>query len=476
MSNYIVNVIFILFLLLVLFKIYLIKISERIFHKYDNYSYQRKKKIILNNYNHLIKSSNKIKLLKNGDVHVYRIRENIKQKLDLTFLKKVIHLDIKNKIIYVEGLIRFDDLINYTLNYNLLPYVVPELRSLTVGGVISGLGIESSSFKYGLFHHSAIEYEILTGNGDIIIANKKQNVELFNSFPNTYGSIGYILSAKLKLMTVKKYVKTENLIFNNVKEFLYEINKIMNYKKSIDFLDGIILNKTKFILIKGTMVSNPPSKLNKYVEKIYVNSVDKLTTDYMTIKDYIWRYDSNYFFLGANSNTFIQNIFVRKYLGNLLRSDKLFKISNNILTNTLLSKTTENIGNDIAVNTTNFIEFFDWYNKTINVYPIWICPYSCSNKSDVFFKCDHDFEIDFGIGFGVSKNNQYQKDKNYYKKIIDAKLYDMKIKKGLYCTTFLSNKQLYELYDPSDKYPKLKKKYDTKNKLFSLSDKILKNK
>ena len=51
----------------------------------------------------------------------------------------------------LKGWFIFDDLLDYTLKYGYMPLVIPELRSITVGGVISGVGIESSSFKHGLF-------------------------------------------------------------------------------------------------------------------------------------------------------------------------------------------------------------------------------------------------------------------------------------------------------------------------------------
>ena len=102
---------------------------------------------------------------------------------------------------------------------------MPELRSLTVGGVISGVGIESSSFKFGLFHDSVIEYEVLTSKGIILTANDNINKDLFNYFPNSYGSLGYIISAKIKIIKAKKYVHIQNIKYNNPKDFIDEIEK-----------------------------------------------------------------------------------------------------------------------------------------------------------------------------------------------------------------------------------------------------------
>lgn len=58
---------------------------------------------------------------------------------------------------------------------------MPELDDLTVGGLINGCGIESSSHKYGLFQHICNSYEIVTLNGELIVASK-----VFNIFSEFY--------------------------------------------------------------------------------------------------------------------------------------------------------------------------------------------------------------------------------------------------------------------------------------------------
>ena len=121
-------------------------------------------------------------------------------------MNKVINIDLENKTIHVEALITYEKLLDYTLQYNLIPQIVPELKTLTVGGTISGVGLEYSSFRYGLVPDMVYEFDILTGTGDILTINKDNNKELFYGFPNTYGTLGYILSAKLKLIDSKPYV------------------------------------------------------------------------------------------------------------------------------------------------------------------------------------------------------------------------------------------------------------------------------
>jgi delta24-sterol reductase len=64
---------------------------------------------------------------------------------------------------------------------------VPELDTLTIGGLVMGGGIESTSHKYGLFHHLCKEYEVVTADGEVITANENDDIfhathELWNTW------------------------------------------------------------------------------------------------------------------------------------------------------------------------------------------------------------------------------------------------------------------------------------------------------
>ena len=137
---------------------------------------------------------------------------------------------------------------------------------------------------------------------------------------------------------------------------------------------------------------------------------------------------------------------------------------------------TESIVNDLSINLDDYTLFLNWYDDTIGVYPVWVCPYHTAR--DTFFVNKGEYAIDFGIGFAVSKQydfNLLYNDPNKYKKMIDHKMYEMKRKKGLYSTTILTCDQFQELYNPDGVYDELKVKYDPYNKFPRLYDKICKN-
>src|ERR1039457_3091888 len=98
--------------------------------------------------------------------------------LDVRAFDHVLSIDRERMTADVEGMITYEALVRETLRYGLLPAVVPQLKTITVGGAVSGLGIESSSFKYGLVHETVEAMEILTGNGDIVDRSEEHTSEL----------------------------------------------------------------------------------------------------------------------------------------------------------------------------------------------------------------------------------------------------------------------------------------------------------
>lgn len=457
-----------------LIKYYLINYVKIRKHKYSSLSFDEKKNIIKNNFSTI--KARKIRLSKqNNNIYKQTPRDIKAQNLDLNFLTEVIDIDLKNKTIHVEGLITYENLLDYTLQYNLIPQIVPEFRGLTVGGTISGVGLESSSFKYGLVPDMVYEFEVLTGTGEILTVNKDINKDLYLGFPNTYGTLGYILSAKLKLIESKPYVHIKNIKFNDPNKYIEEIARYSDDNPdNINFLDGMILNKNELYLMKGEMLEEKPPFLNQYICQIYYKTINQQKEDYMTIKDYIWRYDSNSFYLNGGM---MENSFIRYYFKDLLTGYNLKRINElPIFSLFPKNKNIEKITNDLAIKLKNFTNFLDWYDENINVYPTWICPYECK-RDYLFFKCDNKLELDFGIGFGVRKIKEDDNSiNNYYKRLIDDKMYSMKSIKGLYSDTFLTKEKFWELYDPENKYEFLKNKYDPNDRFLNLYEKAVKNK
>src|SRR5580693_2875285 len=88
---------------------------------------------------------------------------NAQAGLDVSAFGHVVSVDPTTRTAVVGGMTTYEDLADATLAYGLMPLVVPQLKTITLGGAVTGLGIESTSLRSGLPHESVTEMEILTG-------------------------------------------------------------------------------------------------------------------------------------------------------------------------------------------------------------------------------------------------------------------------------------------------------------------------
>ena len=125
--------------------------------------------------------------------------------LDASGLAGVLAVDPTARTADVQGMCTYEHLVEATLAHGLMPLVVPQLRTITLGGAVAGLGIESTSFRHGLPHESVLEMDVLTGAGKIITATPDgEHAELFAAFPNSYGSLGYATRLRIELQPVER--------------------------------------------------------------------------------------------------------------------------------------------------------------------------------------------------------------------------------------------------------------------------------
>ncbi len=72
--------------------------------------------------------------------------------------------------------------------HGLLPKVVPELEGITLGGAVAGCSVESMSYRYGGFHDTCTEYEVVDGTGERRVLGPGD--ELFHMVHGSYGTLG----------------------------------------------------------------------------------------------------------------------------------------------------------------------------------------------------------------------------------------------------------------------------------------------
>ena len=71
--------------------------------------------------------------------------------------------------------------------------VVPELDALTVGGLINGFGVESSSHKYGLFQYIVESFDLVTPDGQLRHCSPPRTWSCFSQFRGATGHSDFSL-------------------------------------------------------------------------------------------------------------------------------------------------------------------------------------------------------------------------------------------------------------------------------------------
>src|SRR4029078_12507621 len=122
-----------------------------------------------------------------------------KHLLDVRAFDHVLAVDPSGQWVEAEGMAPFEEIVASTLAAGVMPAVVPQLKTITLGGAAAGVGIEASSFRHGLVHESLLEMDVLTGRREVVTCRPdNEHADLFFGFPNSYGTLGYALKLRAK--------------------------------------------------------------------------------------------------------------------------------------------------------------------------------------------------------------------------------------------------------------------------------------
>lgn len=112
-----------------------------------------------------------------------------------------VHVDVKNKTVRIQGGATWGDIDRET---QLHGFAVPGGAVSTTGvtGLTMGGGIGWLRRKYGLACDSLLSVEIVTANGEVKIANEKENADLFWAIRGGGGAFGIVTSAEYRMHPV----------------------------------------------------------------------------------------------------------------------------------------------------------------------------------------------------------------------------------------------------------------------------------
>ena len=176
--------------------------------------------------------------------------------LDASALTGVVEVDAAGRTAQVQGMATYETIVDATVAHGLMPLVVPQLKTITLGGAVTGLGIESSSFRHGLPHESVLELDVLTADGHVVTATPDgEHADLYAGFPNSYGTLGYALRLKIELQPVSRYVRLEHRRVPT-DELAVTIAKVCDPDGDLDFVDGTVFGRDEQYLTLATFTDD----------------------------------------------------------------------------------------------------------------------------------------------------------------------------------------------------------------------------
>jgi FAD/FMN-containing dehydrogenase len=316
-------------------------------------------------------ASRPVSLRKHAPPHQVPKRHDLRRrddKIDIGDLDAILDVDPVERTCTAEAGVMFDDLVAATLRYGLIPIVVPELKSITIGGAVSGCSIESMSFRYGGFHDTCREYEVVTARGEVLTCTpENQNGLVFQMMHGSFGTLGILTKLVFELVPAKPYVHVQYEKYATLSEYRAAIWR--HFKAvDIDFMDGIIHSPEEYVLSVGRFVDGAPYHNRYDWMKIYYRSTRSREEDYLATPDYLFRYDRGV--TNVHPKSFVGRLFFGKLAGsgNTLRlAEKLpFLLDNDDHPDVVL---------DVFLPLSKVNDFLVWYERELGHFPLWCVPY-----------------------------------------------------------------------------------------------------
>ena len=418
-------------------------------------------------------------MAKGSGFAVTRDRETSKRaRLDVRGFNHVLDVNRADGWVDVEGMTTYAALAHATLAHGTMVCVIPQLKSITIGGAVAGIGIESSSFRYGLAHESVEELEIVLGDGSVVLARAdNEHRDLFHGFPNSYGTLGYALRVRARLVPVRRFVRLSHRRHTDPTAYFADLERTC--AGDADFVDGVVFGPAEQVLTTARFVDEAPYASDYTYERIYYRSLRARDEDYLTAHNYIWRWDTDWFW--CSKNLYAQNPIVRRMLGrkrlNSVFYTKVMRWNSRVgLTRRIdraLGKHPESVIQDVDVPIARAPEFLEFFLREIGILPVWICPFrspDAKTRWTLFPTDPGTLYVNFGFWDVVRPDEPHPP--GHFNRLIERKVQELGGIKSLYSDAYFQEDEFWRIYD-KPAYDALKAKYDPRRVFKDLYEKTV---
>jgi len=365
------------------------------------------------------------------------------------------------------------------------PEIVPELDDLTVGGLINGFGVETSSHKFGLFQHICVSFEIALPGGRVETCSPTENPDLFYAVPWSHGTIGFLLSAELRIVPSKKYVKVTYTPFHDRQKMLDAFDNASRDQAN-DFVEVLAYSPRTSVLMTAVLTDESEfwkiHRIGRFFGPWFYKYVQTFLRkkdgdyEYIPLRDYYHRHTRSLFWEMEDIIPFGHTWPFRILCGWLLPPKISFlKMTTPQQLHEMHEK--KHIIEDYLVPMANLADTLDLQDKIIGIYPLWLCPCKIlhTEKRGLVNPIREDtMYVDVGIyGVPPTARPEHGDTFDYLTVHHEAEAYVRNIGgfQALYAQTYQSREEFRKMFDHK-LYDQIREKYDCVAALPEIYDKV----
>jgi len=231
--------------------------------------------------------------------------------------------------------------------------------------------------------------------------------------------------------------------------------------------------------VVGTLYDSAPGTSDYSFEHIYYRSIREKETDHLATRDFIWRWDTDWFW--CSKNLFVQNPLVRRLVGrerlNSTTYAKVMRWNSKWGFTRAFSRLTgnypESVIQDVDIPIARAPEFLAFFLNEVGILPVWICPigaYDSQARFPLYPVDPNTLYVNFGF-WDVVKD-RVRRESGWYNRKIERKVTELGGVKSLYSDSYYPEEEFWRLYN-RPAYDALKRRYDPQGRFKDLYQKCV---
>jgi len=356
--------------------------------------------------------------------------------------------------------------------------IVPELDDLTIGGLVMGTGIETSSHRFGLFQHICKSYELVLADGSLVECSPYTDPELFYSIPWSYGTLGFLTSVEIEIIPSRRFVRLDYIPVYSLEQMVETFEREVERSDSANFVECLVYSREKAVVMTGNLVDCcEPGKLNeigqwykpwffKHVEGFFETGP---RTEYIPLRQYYHRHSRSIFWELQDIIPFGNNVVFRYLFGWLVPPKvSLLKLTQGKTLKRLYE--TKHMIQDMLVPLPDLKASIELFHREVEIYPIWLCPFRLSAQAGMLSSPSNRDEMFVDVGvYGVPKNDRFDAERTTRK--IEEFVRNVSGFQMMYADSYMTRDEFRAMFDHT-LYDRVREKLGCKGNFPEVYDKV----